>query len=137
MKENIDKHIENLVAKTMKKSTLESPSFDFTNIVMAQVNALEQNTVTTYKPLISKFAWFAIFVVGLSIILYILFGASTNQSSWLSFIDLGVLTDNKFSNTLSSFKVSKIVMYAVVLFGMMVFIQIPILKHYFDKRMDG
>ena len=135
MKENIDKHIENLVEKTMKKSTIESPSFDFTNAVMAQINALEQSSVTTYKPLISKPMWFAIFAIGLAIVLFILFGTSTDQSSWLSFIDLSIITDNKFSNSLSAFRVSKTVMYAIVLFGLMLFIQVPILKHYFDKRL--
>ena len=136
MKENIDKHIENLIEKTMKKLTVESPSLDFTNTVMAQVNALDQSSVTTYKPLISKPMWFAIFVIGLSLVLYVLFWSSTNESSWLNFIDLSVLTDNKFNNTLSGFRVSKIVMYAVVLFGLMLFIQVPILKHYFDKRLE-
>ena len=43
MSENIDKHIKNLVDKTMKKASLESPSLDFTNAVMAQLNAIEHN----------------------------------------------------------------------------------------------
>lgn len=134
MNDNIDKHIERFVDKTMKKASLESPSFDFTNTVMAQVNALKQSTVTTYRPLISKPMWLAIFIVGFAIVLYIIFGMNTTETSWLSFIDLSVLTDNKFSNTMSGFKVSKIVMYAIVLFGIMLFIQVPILKNYFDKR---
>ena len=134
MNDNIDKHIEKLVDKTMKKTSLESPSFDFTNTVMAQVNALERSTVTTYKPLISKPMWFVIFAVGLMIVMYILFGMTSTESGWLNFIDLSVLTDNRYSNALSGFKVSKTVMYGVVLFGIMLFVQVPILKHYFDKR---
>ena len=134
MNDNIDKHIEKLVDKTMKKTSLESPSFDFTNTVMAQVNALERSTVTTYKPLISKPMWFVIFAVGLMIVMYILFGMTSTESGWLNFIDLSVLTDNRYSNALSGFKVSKTVMYGVILFGIMLFVQVPILKHYFDKR---
>ncbi len=134
MSDNIDKHIENLVDKTMMKSSLESPSFDFTNSVMAHVNALGQSSVTTYKPLISKPMWFVIFAVGLGIVMYIIFGLNTTDSGWLNSVDLSMLTDNRLSNTLSGFKVSKTVTYAVVLFGLMVFIQVPILKHYFDKR---
>lgn len=134
MNDNIDKHIENLVDKTMKKVSLESPSFDFTNTVMAQVNALGQSSVTTYKPLISKPMWFAIFAIGLAIVLYIIFGMNTTEIGWLNSVDLSVLTNNKFSNALSGFKVSKTVMYGIVLFGIMLFIQVPILKHYFDKR---
>lgn len=134
MNDNIDKHIEKLVDKTMKKTSLESPSFDFTNTVMAQVNALERSTVTTYKPLISKPMWFVIFAVGLMIVMYILFGMTSTESGLLNSMDLSVLTDNRYSNALSGFKVSKTVMYGVVLFGIMLFVQVPILKHYFDKR---
>ncbi len=134
MKENIDKHIEQLVDKSMKKTSLESPSFDFTDTVMAQINALEQSTVTAYKPLISKPMWFAIFAIGLSIVLYIILGTPITETGLLNFIDLSVLTNNKFSFTLPEFAISKTVMYGVVLFGIMLFIQVPILKHYFDKR---
>jgi hypothetical protein len=134
MNDNIDKHIEKLVDNTMKNSKLESPSLDFTNVVMAQVNALQKSTVTTYQPLISKPWWFAIFVMALLVVLFIIFGSSTNETNWLSFIDISVLTDNKLSTALSGFKVSKIVMYSVVLFGIMLIIQVPILKNYFDKR---
>jgi hypothetical protein len=134
MNDNIDNQIEKLVDNTMKNSKLESPSLDFTNVVMAQVNALQKSTVTTYQPLISKPWWFAIFVMALLVVLFIIFGSSTNETNWLSFIDISVLTDNKLSTALSGFKVSKIVMYSVVLFGIMLIIQVPILKNYFDKR---
>ena len=136
MSNNIDKHIEKLVNKTMKKASLESPSLDFTNIVMAQVNALGQSSVTTYKPLISIPMWFGIFTVALAIVLYIIFGTTTTEMSWLNSIDLSILTDNKFSNAVSGFKVSKIVMYGIVLFGIMLFIQVSILKHHFDKSFE-
>lgn len=134
MNDNIDKHIEKLVDNTIKNSKLESPSLDFTNIVMTRVNAIQKSTLTTYQPLISKPWWFAIFVMALLVVLYIILGPSTNESNWLSLIDLSVLKDNKLSTILSGFKVSKIVMYSVVLFGIMLFIQVPILKNYFDKR---
>jgi hypothetical protein len=135
MNDNIDKHIEKLVDKTMKKSYLESPSLDFTNAVMSQVNAIQKSNVTTYQPLISKPTWFVLFVITLAVVLYIIFGTTTNDTNWLSFIDLSMLTDNRLNTALSGFKVSKIVMYSVVLFGIMLFIQVPILKNYFDKRL--
>ncbi len=134
MSDNKDKNIERLVDKAMKHSELESPSLDFTNVVMSQVGALKQSAVTTYKPLISKPMWFAIFAIGLSIALYIMLGTSTTETGWLNYIDLSVLTNIKFSFALPEFAVSKTVIYAVVLFGLMLFIQVPILKHYFDER---
>lgn len=136
MDSKIDKHLEKLVDNTMKKSILESPSSDFTNVVMAQVNAMQKSAVTTYQPLISKPWWFAISVMALMVVLFIIFGSSTNDPIWLGFIDLSVFTDNKLSMSLSGFKVSKIVMYSVLLFGIMLLIQVPILKNYFDKRFE-
>ena len=135
MNEKVDKQIEKLVERSMKTQSLESPSSNFTSMVMDQVLALNKSKVTIYKPLISKPMWFAIFVVALLIVSYIIFGMNTTETSWLSFIDLSVITDNKLSNTLSGFRVSKTVMYSVVLFGIMLFIQVPILKNYFDKRL--
>jgi len=136
MKDNIDTHIERLVDKAIKDVPLESPSLDFTNSVMAKVNALQKSTITTYRPLISKPWWFAIFAVSTLVVCFILFGTSTKHINWLSFIDLNVFADTKFSTALSGFKMSKITTYSVVLFGIMLFIQVPLLKNYFEKRID-
>ncbi len=135
MNEKVDKQIEKLVERSMKTQSLESPLPNFTSMVMDEVLALNKSKVTVYKPLISKPMWFAIFVVVLLIVSYIIFGMNTTETSWFKFIDLSGLTDNRLSNTLSGFKVSKTVMYSVVLFGIMLFIQVPILKNYFDKRL--
>ena len=75
-------------------------------------------------------------MVALLVVLYIVFGTSTNDTGWLNAIDLSIIYDNKLSSVLSGFKVSKIVMYSVVLFGIMLFIQVPILKNNFDKWLE-
>ena len=137
MNEKVDKQIEKLVERSMKTQSLESPSSNFTSMVMNQVHALNKSKITIYKPLISKPMWFAIFVIALLVVSYIIFGMNNSESTWLNFLDLSVLTDNRLSNTLSGFKVSKTVMYSVVLFGIMLFIQVPILKNYFNKRLEA
>ena len=137
MNEKVDKQIEKLVERSMKTQSLESPSSNFTSMVMNQVHALNKSKITIYKPLISKPMWFAIFVIALLVVSYIIFGMNTTESGLLNFIDLSILTDNKLSNILSGFKVSKTVMYSVVLFGIMLFIQVPILKNYFNKRLEA
>lgn len=136
MKNNVDNQIEKLIDKSIKKAQLQKPSLGFTNSVMAQVNALKHSSITTYRPLISKPIWFLIFTVAVLIVLYVIFGSTTNNSDWLSFIDLSVLSNNTITNALTGFNVSKSVLYAVVLFGLMFFIQVPILKHHFDKRFE-
>jgi hypothetical protein len=135
MSEKVDKQIEKLVEKAMTKSALESPSSNFTAMVMKQVYASYKSEVTVYKPLISKPMWFAIAVVTILLVSYIIFGLNTAETGWLNFIDLSILTDNKLSNSLSEFKVSKTVLYSVVMFSIMLFIQVPILKNYFNKRL--
>ena len=134
MSEKIDKQIEKLVERSMKRQSLESPSSNFTAMVMKRVHALEKGTATVYKPLISKPMWFVIFVVTLLVIIYILFGLNNSETGLLDFIDLSILTNNKLSDALSGFEVSKTVLYSVVLFGVMLFIQVPILKRHFDSR---
>ena len=136
MNEKIDKQIEKLVERSMKHQSLESPSSNFTAMVMKQVHALEKGTATVYKPLISKPMWFVIFVVTLLVIIYILFGLNTSETGLFNFIDLSILTDNKLSAVFSGFKVSRTVLYSVVLFGVMLFIQVPILKRHFDNRLS-
>lgn len=136
MSDKIDNQIEKLIDKTMKSSKLESPSLDFTNIVMAQVNALQKSTVTTYQPLISKPWWFAIFVMALLVVLFIIFGSSTNDTNGLSFIELSKVTNYKLSNLVPEFKFSKTVMYSILLISLVLLIQIPILKNYFNTRLE-
>ena len=135
MKDNLDKHIEKLVDKAMKHSVLESPSADYTNVVMERVNALGKISVTTYRPLFSKPMWIALFAIAVVMVSYIVFGAGVSESSWFDTIDLSVITETKLSNALSGFEVSKTVVYAIVFFGLMLFIQVPILKKYFDNRL--
>ena len=137
MQNKRDKYLDDLAKKIIKIGSTENPSFNFTDAVMAQVRALSKNHITDYKPLISKKMWILILVSFLSIMVYILFfGTQTEPSGLLSKIDFSMLTNNRVSNSLSSFKLSKTVMYAVVLFGMMFTIQIPFLKHYFNKRFE-
>ena len=87
MKENADKYLDDLSRKVIGKSSLESPSYDFTKNVMAQVKALTGSTLTTYKPLISKSMWFIITLLASSGVAYILFGPQT-ESLWLQKLNL-------------------------------------------------
>ncbi|GGG53926.1 hypothetical protein [Bizionia arctica] len=135
MKENVDKYIEKLVDKAMKDSVLESPSFDFTSLVMQQVTA--KSKVTVYEPLISKKVWFAVFASVIALILFVLLSADTQQNSWFITKDFNLISKLKFSNPFSGFKLGTTTMYGIMLLSMMVCIQIPMLKSYFDKRLNS
>ena len=136
MEEKDTKYIDNLSKKVIGKSTIESPSFDFTNTVMSQINALQESKSTVYKPLISKPVWFLITIGFLASSLYVLFfGTKTESSNWMQSINFSMFSNINL-DILPSVSISKTFTYAVLFFGLMVCIQIPLLKNHFDKRFD-
>jgi len=129
MKANEDKQLEKLVDHMMKDSILDSPSNDFTFKVMSQVLATKTNDITEYKPLISKKAMIVIFSVVLALICYSLFLDNTASQYRIPHFDF-----IPFNNLTKSFQFSKVTTYSVVLTAIMLFIQIPFLKNYFDRK---
>ena len=118
----------------MKSSTLETPSFDFTAKVMSQVKAkaTSRSTVTVYKPLISKTTWGILVLLTAGMIIYSTFSKDTTSLGLIDKLDL-----SKIPNVFSGFKISQTAMYSLLMFTVMLFIQIPILKHYFNKRFEA
>ena len=137
MNENADKYLDNLAKKVIKEAPLEHPSFNFTTSVMSQVAELSNNSITVYKPLISKTGWIVISIVFLTLITYLLFSIQEEPSNWFNSLDLSVLFNNKITNSLSGFSMSKTLIYAVVFFGLMFSIQIPLLKNHFNQRLQN
>ena len=135
MKNNIDKHLEKLTNKIMEETSLESPSFDFTDNIMSQVQIIKTSDVTVYKPLISKSIWILIALGFITLIGYLIFGTTSQESEALFTINFDALFNNRFTETLSAMKFSDTLMYAIVSLGIMLFIQIPLLKNYFDNRL--
>lgn len=131
MKEQTNKHIEHFVEKVMKSSSLEKPSFDFTAKVMSQVTSASRSTVTVYRPLISKTTWVILLLITAGVITYSLFSNDTTSLVWLDKLDL-----SKVSNIFSGIKISNTVMYSLLMFAVMLFIQVPMLKHYYNKRFE-
>ncbi len=137
MEEQENKYLDDLSRKVFGKATIESPSFNFTDAVMSKVNALHESKATVYKPLISKTSWVLIGLGVLALILYILlFGSDTETSNWMQSIDFSVLS-NINMDVLPSLSISKTVTYAVLFFGLMICVQIPLLKNHFDKRFEA
>ena len=91
MKANTDKHIEKFVDKMMKETTLDTPSVDFTAQVMSQVLKIKISQTTVYKPLISKWVWYGIFISMLGLIAYLSFNSSAVSGGLLEKFNLGTL----------------------------------------------
>ncbi|MCF8272486.1 MAG: hypothetical protein K9I95_01530 [Flavobacteriaceae bacterium] len=137
MNHNTDKQIEKLVDKIMKETSLGSPSFNFTDMVMAQVLEVKTSQVTVYKPLISKWIWYVIFTIMIGLIVYLTFNDSKPASiGWFDKLNLNTLPSLNFSKAIENVHFSKTSVYACVLLTVMLFIQIPILKHYLNKKLE-
>jgi len=128
MKEE-DKNIEKFIDKVMAETSLETPSFDFTSKIMAQVSVAKQPKVIEYEPLISKPVWYSIFAIIFGIMAYSFF--SESKESQFD-IDLS----GAISSLIPNVHFSDTTTYSVLIVTLMVLIQIPLLKNYFDKRFE-
>lgn len=132
MKDNADRLLESVVEKVMKSSHIESPSSDFTKKVMSHVNT--KSTATVYQPLISKTGWLIVFSGVIAFVIYIYMITETGTSKWLETIDFNVIATTDITNLFSKLKLEQVTSYAMLVFGLMLCAQIPILKYFIDKR---
>jgi hypothetical protein len=137
MDHNTDKQIETLVDKMMKESTIEQPSFDFTNSVMSQVEALSKSKSLVYKPLISKKIWVLVSVGFIALVLFSIFGTLPESKGWFDTLGFNTNSIHKLFNAIPTFKLPKTTFYALIMLSVMIFIQIPVLKHYMNKRFEA
>lgn len=128
MKEE-DKNIEKFIDKVMAETSLEAPSFDFTSKIMAQVSVAKQPKAIEYKPLISKPVWYSIFTILVAMIAYSFFSDSKESQFDIDF-------NTAISSLIPTVHFSDATTYSVLIVTLMVMIQIPLLKNYFDKRFE-
>lgn len=132
--EKDDKRLEDLINKLMSADSLDKAPLDFTDKVMAKVEALSHSDITAYKPLIPKYIWWLL-AAGFAILVgNILFKSPSDGVSLTERYNLPDVSFNLFENVSLDF--SNTLMYAFVLLAIMVSIQIPILKQYFNNRLS-
>ncbi|MEP5338505.1 MAG: hypothetical protein ABJL44_15305 [Algibacter sp.] len=137
MKESENKYVDNLSKKIIKEAAVESPSFNFTDTVMSQIETLSvRSSVTAYKPLISIKGWLVIAIVFIALLIIMIMTSEGYSLDLLNKINFSIISNNKMGEALSNIKISKTLTYTIALFGLMLSIQIPWLKHYFDKRLE-
>lgn len=134
MEKHLNKQLEVTTEKMMKGLEIDKPSEDFTSSLMQQIHALEATEATQYQPLISKPAWLVLTLILVATTSYIALNSNTSNIEWLQNFDLSSLTQNKLTYGLSAISLPKTFAYAIGLFGIMLCVQIPFLKHHFDKR---
>jgi len=137
MKDNIENLLDELSEKIMTKSKLETPSLDFTANVMSSVNVeYKQSESTIYTPLISKKTWLIIAVFFIVVCACLLLGNTSEGFGWFTGVDFSFMPSLNIANLFSGISFSKTVLYAIVVLTLMLFIQIPLLKVYFDNRIS-
>jgi hypothetical protein len=135
-----NKHIEEIHAfskKYVKEIKIERPSLDFTSNLMKKIGELETiKKAITYKPLISKKAWFIVFAAIIAVVLIPF--KSTNESLFtLPEINFSFLEKLNFSGLLENVNVSSTTLYLSLTFLVLIAIQIFYLKGYFEKQING
>lgn len=133
MKEQETKELERFVAEAMFKTKLETPSPHFTERVMTAVMAEQQTTAIGYRPLIPTYMWIGIAFFIVCLTTYLWFLVQPAPFSWPS-LSFGFLENNTFFKKLAAVSISKITLYAVLFLAVMICIQIPVLKYYFNRR---
>ncbi len=133
MKANEDKQIEKLVDHIMKDTIVESPSIDFTSKVMSKILAPKTSNVTVYKPLIPRSVFIAFFGCIATFFIYLFINGEKQENSWLNHLKFSLFHNNELS---SLFKVSNVMLYAVVSTTIMLLLQISFLKNHFDKQFE-
>lgn len=134
MEKHLNKKLEETTEKMIKGLHIEKPSADFTASLMQEILELEAKEATQYQPLISKPVWIILALVLVATTGYIALNSNTSNIEWLQSFDLSSLTQNKLTNGLSAMSLPKTFAYAIGLLGIMLCVQIPFLKHHFDKR---
>lgn len=134
MDEQQKKELETFVDKVMGETSLESPSPDFTEKLMTKIEVQSQQQVFVSQPLLPRKLLTFLFLgfVGGFIYLLTTYGLDPNQG-WFKNIEWNL----DFSNTwrwMEGYSASKVTLYAVLLFGVLFFVQIPWLKRYLDQH---
>ncbi|WMI69769.1 hypothetical protein [Mangrovimonas sp. YM274] len=133
MKSEHDKELEQLVEKFMGNVPTESPSFGFTSKVMQEINQLSVSKRIAYKPLIPKAVWWLL-SAGLCALVFYIVNAPSQSTEWASSLPFEHIKIPKL-NVLSGIKFSQSTMYGMAMLAIMVLVQIPLLKHYFNNRL--
>ena len=129
METNSDKKFDAFLKKAVKETGLDSPSENFTAILLSKID--EQ---TVYSPLISKSIWGVLAICVLSIFTFIVLTGQSSEVSWFYSLNWEGLAAIDLLNKFPTFDVSNTVVYGFVILAFFIGIQVVLLKHHFDKR---
>lgn len=133
MKESMDKHTENLTKKILQEAGHEAPSVDFTQLVMSKLEGVPIKSSISYKPIIPKYMRVLLGLGFIALIVYLTY-TSGDSLGWTDKVDFSFLSQNVLSDLLANVTVSKTFLYTFIMFGLMLFFQITIIKRHHNKQ---
>ena len=129
-----DKELMELLDIAFQDAQLDAPSADFTDVVMNQIKASEEQVKFAYKPIISRNVLGVIGVLFVVLLIFLTFQLDSASSNWFS----QTLSSKWMSEiTMPKFELpfSRILVYTIGTMGLLVMVQTTLLKGYFDKRL--
>lgn len=135
MEEN-EKYLDDFTSKIIKKTPLDNPSGNFTDAILHEINIKVKNEVTIYKELISKKIIILLCVALIGLLFFAVFNFNQNATNWLAFLSMEAIPQLKIPEMVPNITFSSKVLYAVIIFSLVFFVQISFLKKYFDERLD-
>ncbi|MDY2587248.1 hypothetical protein [Winogradskyella aquimaris] len=132
--EKDDKRIEDLVNKLMAYDSLEKAPEHFTDEVISKIESLPKTKAIVYKPLIPKYVWWLLAGGFMALIANIVFNRPSDTASLSERYNIPDVSFDFLSNI--SFSFSSTLMYATVFLALMVAIQVPLLKQYFNQKLS-
>lgn len=134
MDKHEEKELEAFVDKIMAEAPLESPSADFTKNLMQHIDTVQHKEVYQYKPIVPKQVLVLVFVGLVSLTLYLItqYGLESD-GGWFGNVSVEPVFDNMW-DWLENYTSSKILIYAVLLFGLLFFVQVPLMKKQLERN---
>lgn len=131
MKDNMEKHLDELSKKIVKEQEFSLPD-NFTQQVMSRIEVLP--SATAYKPLISRKGWFGI-LTGFLVTIFLVLKGEGESTPWLEQMGLSNL-DFKTGELLGNLQFSNILLYSVLLFSVFIAVQIALVKRQQEQQLQ-
>ena len=134
MKKHSNKQFDKLTKRALKDLPLERPSDGFTVNVMSRIETMPIPQASTYKPLIPKSVWI-IMVAVVAAAIAIAYRFKLGSISWFDNMDVFNRSEEfGLGLELPSLEWSNPLLYATLIFGLLMLVQLKMLKPLFESR---
>lgn len=130
MEKNKEKELDVFLKKAIKEIELEAPSLQFTDYLLAKIEAIqEKKGAFVYEPIISKVTWIVIAIIVLSIFGYGLFGNYHSEIDWWP-----TFSANTIFKGFTKVTISRTYIYGFVGLSFFLSLQVYMIKTQYNKR---